>query len=72
MIKRYFKVVSSSVDQIGYDPKEEVLGVIFNGGAEYHYFNFRSSHWVDLCAADSIGKHFHAEIKNNFGWKKQE
>lgn len=51
---------------IGYDASNSTLELEFNSGAVWQYFDFPESLWYEFEAADSQGKFFHREIKNQY------
>lgn len=57
-------VASSSIAAVGYDAELATLALRFHTGAEYHYFAVPQRLYRELLAADSIGAHFHAHIRN--------
>jgi hypothetical protein len=57
-------VKSSSLASVAHDPATNVLEVRFNSGALYAYEGFTAEDYAQLLGAESIGKHFHAAIKN--------
>lgn len=64
-------VDSSTISAIGYNPEQKTLAVEFKSGGTYHYTNVDKSVYDDLIGAKSIGKHFAANIKGAFDFKKQ-
>lgn len=57
-------IESSMIQSIGYDVNNSTLEIEFNSGAVWQYFDFPESSWYEFEAADSQGKFFHREIKN--------
>lgn len=51
-----YKVASSNISALGYNPKSQVLRVIFNGGSSYLYFNVEPIMWDALAKSQSKGK----------------
>jgi KTSC domain len=58
-------VKSSQIKAVGHDPKTKTLAVEFNGGGLYHYPNVTAEQHKALMEAESIGSHFHKNIKIN-------
>lgn len=58
-------VKSSHIEAIGYDKKTKTVAVRFLSGKTYHYrpINFRG--YVEFKEAPSLGKHLHANFRNN-------
>jgi len=65
-------VKSSQIKSIGYDREKKVLEVEFNSGSVYHYAGVEPEVHASLMASESIGKHFHANIRNSFPFHKLE
>ncbi len=59
-------IESSMIHSIGYDSANSTLEIEFNSGAIWQYFDFPESSWYEFDAADSQGKFFHREIKNQY------
>lgn len=66
IIKRQ-PVESSHVQSIGYDKDSRILEVEFRkpAGTVWRYSPVSEEAWVDLQAADSVGKWLHANVKDN-------
>lgn len=62
-------VDSSQIAAIGHDAETNTLAVQFaprkdgTPGSVYHYSNFTADDFSDFANADSIGSHFHRNIK---------
>lgn len=63
-------VESSNLASIGYDAENEILEVEFNHGGVYQYFDVPQDVYAELMNADSHGKYFSANIRNDFEYKK--
>jgi len=65
----YEPVDSSMIAAVGYDAERQQLGVRFKRGAATHVFSDvpPDAHEA-LMSADSVGKHFHANILPNYKW----
>ena len=59
-------VESSTIRSIGYDGNISTLEIEFNSGAVWQYLDFPESLWYEFEAAESQGKYFHREIKNQY------
>lgn len=59
-------VESSMIRSIGYDVNNSTLEIEFNSGAVWQYFDFPESSWYEFEAAESQGKFFLREIKNQY------
>lgn len=65
-------VKSSQIVSIGHDSEKNVLEIEFKGGNIYHYTDVDASKHAALIAAESIGKHFHANIRGQHQYHKLE
>jgi len=63
-------VRSSSVVEVGYDPKTKILEVVFRKGDVYQYLDVPMNVYQDLIRADSVGKFFNIQIKSNYQYRK--
>ncbi len=63
-------VSSSNLASIGYDSENEILEIEFNHGGVYQYFDVPESEYKALMNADSHGKYFSANIRNDFEYQK--
>ena len=63
-------VVSSNILSIGYDAKTFTLEIEFKGGAVYQYSNVPPEVHAQLMSAESHGKFFHANIREEFACQK--
>jgi len=61
-------VSSSNIASVGYDKKTSTLEVEFKGGGIYQYYNVPATVHAGFLSAESVGKHFHANVKNG-GYK---
>ena len=62
---------SSTISHIGYDAATQELRVRFVHGGEYLYQNVTEAEHNALMSAESIGKHFIANIKKLHAGAKQ-
>ena len=61
------KSVSSSVlASIGYDPKSRLLEVEFNHGEIYQYSDVPEKVYKELINADSIGKYYSDNVRDDY------
>ncbi len=60
------QIESSMIRSIGYDFDNSVLEIEFNSGAVWQYSDFPESEWYEFEGAESQGKFFHREIKNQY------
>jgi hypothetical protein len=63
-------VSSSNIMAIGHDGPNKELHIQFQGGRLYIYSGVSVEMHQQLMAAESVGKHYHAHIKNKFPHKQ--
>jgi len=63
-------VESSNLASVGYDVENEILEVEFKHGGVYQYFDVPESVYADLMNADSHGKYFMHNIKDDYEYEK--
>ncbi|NEW79035.1 MAG: KTSC domain-containing protein [Gelidibacter sp.] len=63
-------VESSNLASIGYDAENEILEVEFNHGGIYQYFDVPENVYEELMNAESHGKYFSANIRNDYEYQK--
>lgn len=56
-------VKSSNISSVGYDPGTSTLEVESKSGGIFHYAGVEQRQFDELMAAESIGKHFHGNIR---------
>ena len=62
-------VESSNIAAVGYDGEEKELRIEFNSGKTYAYQDVPSELFDGIMEAKSVGKYFHANIRNGgFGY----
>jgi len=64
------KVESSNLASIGYDEENEILEVEFKHGGIYQYNGVPKDEYDSLMSADSHGKYFSANIRNDYDFIK--
>jgi hypothetical protein len=64
------KVESSNINKVRYDKQRKLLRVFFHNGSVYDYKEVSEEEFDALCKAESVGKHFNSEIKNNKEFNK--
>lgn len=62
----YQQVTSSNIAAIAYDAEKKVLGVQFHKSGIYHYEGVPSDVHTAMLEAASVGKFFHANVKDRF------
>ena len=60
-----YKTNSSNVHSIGYDNKNHILKVIFQGGGTYIYLGVPEFLWTELINSESKGKYLQENIIRN-------
>ena len=71
-------VTSSTIHSVGYDGAGQILEVRFWKGRKeervpgdvYRYFDVPEKEHENLMKAESVGKYFHAHIRNNYRFEK--
>ena len=63
-------VESSNLASIGYDAANEILEVEFNHGGVYQYFDVPENVYEELMNADSHGRYFVHNIKDEYEYEK--
>ena len=61
-----YKVSSSSVRSIGYDPGNQILEVELRNGGIYQYFHVPPKEHENLIDASSIGRYYSRVIKPSY------
>lgn len=64
------RVNSSNLASIGYNPGNRTLEIEFNHGGVYQYSDVPESEYKALMNADSHGKYFSANIRNDYHYIK--
>lgn len=62
---------SSMLKTVGYDDKENCLTVTFANGGTYKYKDVPKTVFNELISAESEGKYFLANVKNQFEYEKE-
>ena len=65
-------VVSSNLDEIGYDAARETLEIRFHSGSVYQYSPVKQADYDAFMKAESKGKHFSKHFRNYFHGLKIE
>lgn len=60
------QVQSTDLRAVRYDDDALVLEIEFNSGGVYQYLDVPPSVFAELMGAESKGKYFHANIKDNY------
>ena len=63
-------VESSNLASIGYDAENEILEIEFNHGGVYQYFDVSENVYEELMNADSHGRYFIHNIKDDYDYQK--
>tara|TARA_R110001592_G_scaffold167390_1_gene402865 strand:- start:268 stop:495 length:228 start_codon:yes stop_codon:yes gene_type:complete len=66
MIEQSTNIDSSMINRVIYHFTTKKLKVEFNSGALYEYDNVDPMVYDNLCKAESQGKFFNEQIKNNY------
>ena len=60
------EVESTTLRSVGYESAERILELEFTSGAVYQYFAVPESVWQGLLKAESKGKYFNREIRDDY------
>lgn len=63
-------VDSSMLNSVGYDEKKKILKVEFNHGGIYEYYDVEKETFNDLMSADSLGRYFINNIKDDYDYSQ--
>jgi KTSC domain len=63
-------VSSSVLASVGYDHDDLILETELTSGAVYDYFEVPESEYVELMAADSLGRYYNERIRNRYRYKR--
>ena len=63
-------VDSEMLELVGYDAKQKILEVVFNGGDRYQYLDVAASVFEELMAADSLGQYMHKHVIGHYDYKR--
>lgn len=63
-------VESSNLASVGYNEEKQILEVEFKHGGVYQYFDVPENVYKELMNADSHGKYFSANIRNDYEYQK--
>lgn len=68
------QVISSDIASIGYDPGKQVMEVEFIKSGVYSYYNVPATTFAAFMAADSKGRFFNQNVRDNpaFPYEKGE
>jgi predicted dehydrogenase len=67
---QHHSVKSSAISSIGYDRDTKTMEVQFTNGTLYVYSDVSPEHFTAFHNADSIGRHFAANISGKFPHQK--
>jgi hypothetical protein len=59
-------VSSMTIESVGHNPDTNTLRVRFRNGVEYDYANVNAEQHAAFIGAESVGSHFHSNIKGKF------
>ena len=63
-------VSSTSIHSVGYDPQEKILEIEFKSGEIYQYEGVPLDVYTALLEADSHGKYFLSQIRDQYTFQK--
>ena len=59
-------VVSSSIGAVGYEASTMTLEVEFRDSSVYQYFDVPEAVYQELMAAESVGKYYNQDIREDY------
>lgn len=65
------QVDSSNLASVGYDAENQILEIEFNHGGIYKYFDVPEDVYDELMEADSHGRYFVYNIKDDYEYEKK-
>lgn len=65
-------VTSSNIAKLGYDVADMILVIEFKSGGTYHYKGVSIDQFRAFITAESVGKHYHSDIRGKFDAEKIE
>jgi hypothetical protein len=69
--KHHIEISDSEVAKsVRYDPDASVMEVTFKSGGRYHYEHVSPKMFCRFVLAESMGKFFHAKIRNKYKFHK--
>jgi hypothetical protein len=63
-------VQSTNVAEVGYDPDNMILEVLFHNGGLYQYFGVPEYVYRELLNAASIGRYVNDRIKDHYRFRR--
>ena len=63
-------VTSSNIVSVGYNDETSELLVTFHSGKQYAYSGVAEEKYREMIEAESVGKYFTQNIKNNYGYRQ--
>lgn len=63
---RRTRVESTTLRSAGYDPRQRILELEFTSGAVYRYLDVTAPVYRALMAAESKGRYFNQEIRDDY------
>lgn len=64
------RVQSKSIEAIGYEKDEELLGVVFKSGEVFHYKDVPHNIYMSFMTAPSFGTFYNEYVKDQFEFEK--
>lgn len=61
---------SSTISEIGYDPRTRVLEVLFKNGRLYQYFEVPQQLVDQLRRAGSVGQFFNSQVRDKYRYAR--
>jgi hypothetical protein len=58
------------LDLLGYDPRAQILEVVFNSGDRYRYLGVPPAEYEGLMNAESIGRYMHMHVIGHYDYER--
>jgi hypothetical protein len=58
------------LDLVRYDPRAQILEVVFNSGDRYRYLGVPPAEYEGLMSAESIGEYMHMHIIGHYDYER--
>ncbi len=66
----WLKLDSKMLGSVAYDPDKQTLYLRFRAGEVYRYFEFSAENYQNFLNAESRGKYFLANIRDQFRYER--
>lgn len=67
---KMFAVISSNIEEVGYEKDTQELFVRFKNGSLYKYYNVPELEFVAFYSAESVGRYFNVNISRRYQYER--